>query len=88
MKNTYRVTVGRRTITLPTEWRTENEIGDGDTLTLVDLGDGIIALATKRSRVDKLADALAEAWRDSGMTLESMLKTLRDVREKHDRTVS
>lgn len=85
MNNTFRVQVVQRgLITLPKELREQNRIDEGDTLTLIDLGDGVFVMSPRRSRVDAIADKLAKAWEDSGETLESMLKTLREVRAEYD----
>lgn len=83
--NTFQVQVVRRgIITLPKELREQNNIEEGDTLTLIDLGDGVVVISPKRSRVDEIADKLAKEWQDSGETLESMLSTLREVRAEYD----
>ena len=83
--NTFQVQVVRRgIITLPKELRDHNNIEEGDTLTLIDLGDGVVVISPKRSRVDELADKLAKEWQDSGESLESMLSTLREVRAEYD----
>ncbi len=71
-------------ITLPKELRDHNNIEEGDTLTLIDLGDGVVVISPKRSRVDEIADKLAKEWQDSGESLESMLSTLREVRAEYD----
>ncbi len=85
MNNTFQVQVVRRgVITLPKELREQNQINEGDTLTLIDLGDGIFVLSPRRSRVDEIADKLAKEWRESDETLESMLETLREVRAEYD----
>jgi len=60
-----------------------NNIEEGDTLTLIDLGDGVVVMSPKRSRVDEIAHELARGWQDSGETLESMLSTLREVRAEY-----
>ena len=81
--NTFQVQVGRRgIITLPKELREQNNIEEGDTLTLIDLGDGVVIMSLRRSRVDEIANKLAKEWQDSGESLESMLNTLREVRAK------
>ena len=83
--NTVQVQVVRRgIITLPKELREHNNIEEGDTLTLIDLGDGVVVMSPKRSRVDEIADKLAKEWQDSGESLESMLSTLREVRAEYD----
>ena len=85
MSNTFQVQVVRRgIITLPKELREHNKIEEGDTLTLIDLGDGVVVISPQRSRVDEIANKLAKEWQDSGESLESMLSTLREVRAEYD----
>lgn len=85
MNNTFQVQVGRRgVITFPKQLREENQIEEGDMLTLIELGDGIVVISPNRSRVDEIANKLAKEWRDSGETLESMLDSLREVRAEYD----
>ncbi|MCQ3935702.1 MAG: hypothetical protein DPW18_01520 [Chloroflexi bacterium] len=85
MNNTFQVQVVRRgIITLPKEVREHNNIEEGDMLTLIDLGDGVVVLSPRRSRVDEVANKLAREWQDSGESLESMLTTLREVRAEYD----
>jgi AbrB family looped-hinge helix DNA binding protein len=85
MNNTFQVQVVRRgIITLPKELRDHNSIEEGDMLTLIDLGDGVVVISPQRSRVDEIADKLAREWQDSGESLESMLSTLREVRAEYD----
>jgi len=85
MNNTFQVQVVRRgIITLPKELRDHNNIEEGDMLTLIDLGDGVVVMSPQRSRVDEIANKLAKEWQDSGESLESMLSTLREVRAEYD----
>ncbi|HKJ40079.1 MAG TPA: AbrB/MazE/SpoVT family DNA-binding domain-containing protein [Anaerolineales bacterium] len=85
MNNTFQVQVVRRgIITLPKELREHNNIEEGDMLTLIDLGDGVVVMSPRRSRVDEIANKLASQWQDSGESLESMLNTLREVRADYD----
>jgi AbrB family looped-hinge helix DNA binding protein len=85
MNNTFQIQVVRRgIITLPKELREHNNIEEGDTLTLIDLGDGVFVISPRRSRVDEIANKLARKWQDSGESLESMLSTLREVRAEYD----
>jgi AbrB family looped-hinge helix DNA binding protein len=85
MSNTFQVQVVRRgIITLPKELREHNKIEEGDTLTLIDLGDGVVVMSPQRSRVDEIANKLAKEWQDSGESLETMLSTLREVRAEYD----
>ena len=56
MNNTFQVQVVRRgVITLPKELRDQNHIEEGDFLTLIDLGDGVVVMSPRRSRVDEIA---------------------------------
>lgn len=85
MKNTIQVQVVRRgMLTLPKELRNHNNIEEGDMLTFIDLGGGVILMRPQRSRVDEIANKLAREWQDSGQSLESMLSTLHEVRAEYD----
>jgi len=85
MNNTFQVQVVRRgIITLPKELRDHNHIEEGDMLTLIELGDGVVVISPQRSRVDEIANKLAKEWQDSGESLESMLTTLREVRAEYE----
>lgn len=89
MNNTFSTQVMRGgLITLPKELRDQGHIQEGDTLTLIDLGDGVVVMSPRRSRVDAIADKLAQEWQDSGESLESMLTALREVRAEDDSKVS
>ena len=84
MNNTFQVQVVRRgIITLPKELREHNNIEEGDMLTLIDLGDGVVVMSPQRSRIDEIANKLAKEWQDSGESLETMLNTLREVRAEY-----
>jgi len=81
MKNTFQVQVGRRgIITIPKELRDRNNIEEGNLLTLMDFGDGVLIMGPQRSRVDEIANKVARHLQDSGESLESLLATLRDIR--------
>lgn len=81
MKNTFQVQVVRRgMITIPKELRDRNNIEEGNLLTLMDFGDGVLIMSLQRSRVDEIANTLARDLQDSGESLESLLATLRDIR--------
>lgn len=87
MKRTYQVQVGRRgVITFPKALRDQNNIADGEILNLIELSKDVFVISRRRSQVDDVADKLAEEWRDSGESLESMLATLREIRtDYHDK---
>jgi len=83
--NVFLVRMGRRgVITLPKQLRDRNSIKEGDTLTLIELSDGVIVMCPRQSRINQIADKLASGWQESGESLESMLTTLRAVRAKFD----
>ena len=72
----------RGLITLPKALRDAYRIQDGDSLTLLDLG-GVFVLSPHRSTIDGLAEQLKAALVDQGVSLESMLHTLREAREQY-----
>ena len=85
MEKTYQIQVGRRgVITFPKELRDRNNITNAEVLNLIELADGVVVLSRRRTRVDEAAASLARDWQDSGESLESMLKTLREVRAEYD----
>lgn len=85
MSTVFQVQVVRRgVITLPKELRDYNKIEVGDTLTLIDLGDGVVVMRPQRSCVDEIANKLAREWLDAGESLESMLSALHEVRAEYD----
>jgi len=89
MSSVYQIRVGQRgVITLPKELRDQKDIKEVDILSLMTLSADVFVLSRGRSKVDKVADQLAEKWRDSGESLESMLSTLRDVRSERDASES
>jgi AbrB family looped-hinge helix DNA binding protein len=71
------------TITLPNEFRRKYNLKEGEVLNIVDLGNGSFLLSPRRSRVDELADQIRINLESRGETLESMLSTLREVREEY-----
>lgn len=84
MKTSYKVQVGRRgVITFPKELRDQNNITDGEILNLIELSNNVIVISRRRSRVDEVANKLAQEWRDSGESLESLLTSLREVRAEY-----
>lgn len=72
----------RGLITVPKALRDAYGIEPGDVLTLIDLG-GVFVLAPKPSEVDALADRIGAELQGKGETLESMLRALREARERY-----
>lgn len=84
MKTTFEVRVHRNgQITLPSELRKRIRLEVGSTLSLHDMGDGVLLLSKSSSSASKIADQLAQQWRESGMSLKDMLAELRRVRTKN-----
>jgi AbrB family looped-hinge helix DNA binding protein len=83
MSDAITVQVGQReVVTLPKALRESYNLRPGDSLTILDLG-GVIALSPRRSEVDALADRIAHVLTEKGETLETMLQTLREERERY-----
>lgn len=80
---TFTVQVAQRgLVTLPKEVRQAHNIQPGQQMTLLDL-DGVFVLSRRPSQVDALADRIADELAERGETLESMLKTLQEVRAEY-----
>jgi len=71
-------------ITLPVSLRKKYKLKEGQTLTIIDLGDGMILLKTKVFQVDRLADQIAKNLRDENVTLDDLLQVLDEVRKTYD----
>jgi bifunctional DNA-binding transcriptional regulator/antitoxin component of YhaV-PrlF toxin-antitoxin module len=85
MGTTYQIQVGRRgVITFPKELRDQKDMAEGEILNLIELSDDVFVVSRRRSKIDNVANQLAREWQDSSASLESMLKTLRDVRAEYD----
>ncbi|MBK6647444.1 MAG: AbrB/MazE/SpoVT family DNA-binding domain-containing protein [Anaerolineales bacterium] len=74
------------TITIPAKLRKEYKLEEGQTLTVIDLGEGTILLTPKVSQVDKLANQIAEKFKDEGITLEDLLQALNELRKTYNRS--
>ncbi|MBI3164265.1 MAG: AbrB/MazE/SpoVT family DNA-binding domain-containing protein [Chloroflexi bacterium] len=74
------------TITIPAKLRKEYKFEEGQTLTVIDLGEGTILHTPKVSQVDKLANQIAEKFRDKGITFEDLLQALHELRKTYNRS--
>jgi len=70
-------------LTVPVELRRKYGLEEGDLLTLIDLGDGSFLLTPRVSQVDRLADRVAKAVQDEGVTLDDLLQVLHEERERY-----
>ena len=67
---------------MPKKSREKYNIRSGDVLTLLDLG-GTFVLIPKVSVVDKLAGEIARELQERSVTLEKILRSLQEEREKY-----
>ena len=82
MRDTLTVNITQRgVLTLPKSIRKRYKLKPGDSLTLLDV-DGVLILSPVRSEIDLLADRISKALIEKGETLDSVLRTLREEREK------
>lgn len=79
----YQIQVAKRgVITLPAKVRRENQIEEGQILSLLDL-DGVLIITPQELQTDRLVNQLAKTWQEQGLDLETMLKILREVRGEY-----
>ncbi len=71
----------RGLITIPHSVREAYGMRPGDTFTLLDLG-GVFVLSPRRSEIDAIADRIRGEWVEEGDTLETMLRALREERDR------
>lgn len=74
----------RGTFTLPADLREKYGIKPGDTFRLVDL-DGIFVLTPMVPMVPELAREIERARLEAGLSIEELLNTLREERERYYR---
>jgi AbrB family looped-hinge helix DNA binding protein len=74
----------RGTVTLPAELRSKYSIRPGDTFRLIDL-DGIFVLTPMVPMVPELAREIERARLEAGLTVDELLKGLRQQRERYYR---
>ena len=70
-------------LTLPIEFRRKYGLGEGDVITLIDMGDGSFLLAPVVTQVDRLGDRVAKTMADKGVTLDEILTALDEERERY-----
>ncbi len=72
-------------LTLPAEMREKYELGEGDTFTIIDLGDGSFLLTPRVSQVSRLGDRITEILEEEGIELEDLISALDEERENYYR---
>jgi bifunctional DNA-binding transcriptional regulator/antitoxin component of YhaV-PrlF toxin-antitoxin module len=74
---------GKGNVTLPIELRRKYSLDEGDAITLIDLGDGSFLLTPIVTKVDRLGDRVAQAMAEEGVSLDQILTTLDEGRERY-----
>lgn len=74
---------GKGTITLPASLRKKYKLEEGETLRLIDVGDGSFFLVPLESKVMKSADKVAEKVKEANVTLEELLEVLDEERKRY-----
>jgi bifunctional DNA-binding transcriptional regulator/antitoxin component of YhaV-PrlF toxin-antitoxin module len=69
--------------TLPMELRAKYGVEEGDIFTLIDMGDGSFLLTPRISQVNRLGDRVAKILDSEGVSLDDLLNTLDDERERY-----
>jgi bifunctional DNA-binding transcriptional regulator/antitoxin component of YhaV-PrlF toxin-antitoxin module len=72
----------RGTLTLPAELRAKYNIDTGDTFRIIDL-DGMFVLTPMVPMVPELAREIEKARLAAGLSVEDLLKSLREQRERY-----
>jgi bifunctional DNA-binding transcriptional regulator/antitoxin component of YhaV-PrlF toxin-antitoxin module len=74
---------GKGTITLPASLRKKYKLEDGELFTIIDLGEGSILIRPMVSQVNKLGDKIAKQLKEDNVSLDDLLKTLDEERQKY-----
>lgn len=72
----------RGTLTLPSDLRKKYGIREGDTYRVIDL-DGIFVLTPMVPMVPELAREIEKARLEAGLSIDGLLRSLREQREKY-----
>lgn len=72
-------------ITLPMSLRRKYSLRTGDVFSVKDLGDGVLMISPKSSRVAALGDKVADILRAEGVSVEELLEGLDEERERYYR---
>jgi AbrB family looped-hinge helix DNA binding protein len=68
------------TITLPASLRKKYGLDEGETLTLIEIGDGAFMLTPKVSKVSLLGDRIAKRLKEDNVSLDDLLSALDEER--------
>ena len=73
----------RGNITIPVALRQKYKLKEGNTLRLIEVGDGSFFLVSKTSKVMKSADKVARKVKHANVTLDDLLETLDEERKQY-----
>jgi bifunctional DNA-binding transcriptional regulator/antitoxin component of YhaV-PrlF toxin-antitoxin module len=76
---------GKGSLTLPVELRRKYGVNDGDIYTLIDVGEGAFMLVPQVTTVDRLGNRVAEMLAEQDVSLDELLETLDDERQRYYR---
>jgi bifunctional DNA-binding transcriptional regulator/antitoxin component of YhaV-PrlF toxin-antitoxin module len=71
------------TITLPVSFRKKYKLEEGESFSLIDVGDGSLFLVPMESKVMKSADKVARKVKEANVSLDDLLKTLDEERKRY-----
>ena len=74
---------GKGTITIPASLRKKYNLEEGESLSLIDVGDGSFFLVPMQSKVMKSADKVAKKVKEANVTLEELFEVLDEERKRY-----
>lgn len=74
---------GKGTITIPANLRKKYNLEEGESLSLIDVGDGSFFLVPMESKVTKSADKVAKKVKEANVTLEELFEVLDEERKRY-----
>lgn len=69
-------------VTIPIEFRQKYALNEGDTFTIIDMGDGSFFLVPRLSIVPKLVEEMETLRQEAGLTIDDLLAGLPDERRR------
>lgn len=72
----------RGTLTLPKKMREKYGLAEGDPVTLVDIGEGIL-ISPKPTTLPKVAAQLESIMKEQGLSLEDLVKGVAEQRARY-----
>lgn len=69
-------------VTIPIEFRQKYALNEGDTFTIIDMGDGSFFLVPRLSIVPKLVEEMETLRQEAGLTIDDLLAGLSDERRR------